>query len=66
MKPGDLVDLDAFGGARITRRVVAVTNTVVEVCTENEYADAERGARRPVTIGFPIGDVLGLAQPSGA
>ena len=66
MKPGDLVDLDAYGDERITRLVVAVSRTVVEVCTENEYADAQRGGRRPMTVGFPIGDVLGLAQPSGA
>ena len=52
LKPGDLVKALAAGGARLTRRVVAVENGRVYVCTDEEYREAARARREPVCVGF--------------
>ncbi len=57
MEAGSVVRLDAFGGS-IERRVVEVRGDVVLVCCDTEYAEARRRGRAPVSVGFPVSDVL--------
>ena len=57
MEPGDRIELAAYGGEQIIRRVVAVRSATVEVCAENDYEASRRGDKRKV-VGFPIVDVL--------
>jgi hypothetical protein len=49
---GTLIKLKAYGGEVITRRVVRDMGDVVAVCTEDEYQNAIRQKRDPVTVGF--------------
>lgn len=55
---GTMIKLLAYGDEVITRRVVEVRPGVVYVCREDEYERAVREHREPVTVGFPIADVL--------
>lgn len=54
MQSGDKVELRAFGGVQITRRLVAVSGDTLLVCSEEEYQQAKNGGRDPVAVGFPM------------
>ena len=54
MQSGDKVELQAFGGVQITRRLVAVSGDTLLVCLEEEYKQAKSGGREPVVVGFPM------------
>ncbi len=58
MERGDWVQLQAYGGEIIRRRVVEVARDTVYVCRDEEYEKAERERREPVAIGFRLGDVV--------
>lgn len=53
MQSGDKVQLRAYGGSEITRRVVAVSGNTLLVCLEEEYRRAKKEGREPVCVGFP-------------
>lgn len=52
MQIGDTVRLKAYGGEIIERRVVAVEGDTVAVCTDQEYAQAAKEGREPLSVGF--------------
>jgi hypothetical protein len=58
MVKGEKVMARLYGGAIVPRRVVAVKENVVVICTEEEYQQASEDGREPVGLGFPKEDVL--------
>lgn len=66
MERGERVRLRAYGDRVIERRVVGQSGEVVHVCTDEEFREAERRGRKPVSVGFAVGDVIKEDQPSGA
>ncbi len=57
MIEGTKVTLSSSLG-KIERVVVRDLGDVVCVCREDEYVQAQKEAREPVTVGFPKKDVL--------
>lgn len=57
MRPGDKVEANAFGGKKITRRLVEVVDNTAVICKEEEWQAASREMRRPDGVGFPLRDV---------
>jgi hypothetical protein len=58
MKPGDAIQVVDYMGDRLTRRVVALENERVFVCTEEELQQAKLENREPLCVGFPIEDAI--------
>ena len=54
---GQVVNVQTYGGERVTRRVVADLGRTVIVCIEEEFDKAARENRKPEGIGFPRKDV---------
>jgi hypothetical protein len=54
MKTGDTVVVEDVSKNQLVRRVVAVEGENVFVCTEEEYASAQRENREPICIGFKL------------
>ena len=54
---GQLVTAVAYGGERLTRRVVSDLGRTVVICTEEEFHRAEQEKRTPDGVGFPRKDV---------
>jgi hypothetical protein len=57
VKPGDRVELLAYGDERIWRRVVEVTGRAVVVCTDENW---RWRSSRSLCVGFPLSDVLSI------
>lgn len=55
---GKTVKIVAHGGEIIERRVVAVADNTVVVCTDDEFRDAATEGRDPITVGFPVSDIV--------
>ena len=62
MESGDLVQVRAFGGQVLTRRVVSCTGTGVVICREDEYQSACLEGRAPLGIHFKMRDVVGQVR----
>ena len=62
MKAGQMIRLRAYGGQELVRRIVQVNRTHVAVCTESEFVSAQRERREPLTVGFPVTDVLEVVK----
>jgi hypothetical protein len=58
MSEGQLVTVRLYGGGTAVRRVLSVAQNVIEVCSEEEYQSAKREGREPLSLGFPIEDVI--------
>jgi hypothetical protein len=58
MTKGQVVTVKLYGGETALRRVVAVRENVVVICTEEEFLTAQRQGREPEGLGFPWSDVL--------
>ncbi len=58
MKQGDVIQLRAYGGKKISRRVVATEEMMVYVTKEEEYQKAKEEGREPVSVGFPLEAVI--------
>ena len=54
MKVGESVKLQAYGGHLLTRRVIDVKDNQVIVTTEEEFHEALRENRKPVSVGFNV------------
>ncbi len=57
-KYGQKVQVRAYGGKVLARRVVGVRNGAVLICSEEEYQQASAEQRRPSCVGFPENDVI--------
>lgn len=57
---GDIVRLEAYGGEKITRRVVELKQDqhVVLVCKDDEFQEAQAEGREPIAVGFPLDCLL--------
>ena len=64
MDTGDVVRIRVFGGRVVDRVVIEKRETVVVACNPDEYKQAAQEGRKPQGIGFPLEDVLGLANSS--
>jgi hypothetical protein len=49
---GILVEVEAFGGERLTRRIVEIRDETVYICREDEWNKAIEERREPATVGF--------------
>ena len=58
LQAGATVRLRAYGGEVIERRVVAIHESSVAVCTEAEYEAARVAGRPPVAVGFHLTAVV--------
>lgn len=54
---GQVVTAKAYGGERITRRVVSDLGRTVVICAEAEYKAAQQEGREPEGVGFTRADV---------
>ena len=59
MQPGETVQLRAYGGKEIARRLVAIEGDTLLVCLEEEFRRAKHEGREPTCVGFKTKDVLG-------
>ena len=66
LQSGTLVEVRAYGDAVLTRRCAGVQGETVLICNEAEYEAAMREQRKPVCIGFPLADVIGVESESEA
>lgn len=57
LERGQVVTAKAYGGERITRRVVRDLGRTVVICSEAEYQSATQEGREPDGVGFPRVDV---------
>jgi len=64
LSAGDLVQVKAWGGETLVRRVVSVRGDTVAVCNEEEYQAARSGGRQPTAIGFKLKDVTPVESRS--
>ena len=62
---GQLVTVVAYGGEKLTRRVVSDCRRTVVICTEQEFHKAQQENREPDGIGFPRKDVRPIKIRSG-
>jgi len=62
IEAGALVKVKAWGGVKLTRRVVSVREDTVAVCSDEEYEAAKKEGRKPTAIGFNINNVA-LIEP---
>jgi hypothetical protein len=53
MERGAWVQVRAFGGEILARRVVEVDGDTIAICRDEEYQTAQREGREPITVGFP-------------
>lgn len=58
IQPGINVIVRAYPSVELTRRVVAVGAGFVVLTTDNEWKLARRENRDPISIAFPIDDIL--------
>lgn len=61
---GDTVQIKAWGGKTLIRRVVSIRGDTVAVCCEEEYQAARSEGRQPTAIGFKLKDVTPLESRS--
>jgi len=54
MQPGQRVIAKAFGGKKIRRVVVQITENTVVICRTEEWEAARKENRAPCGVGFPI------------
>jgi hypothetical protein len=59
-----MVQVKAWRGETLTRRVVSVRGETVAVCCEEEYQAARSEGRQPSAIGFQLKDVTPLESRS--
>jgi hypothetical protein len=59
LKRGQIVEVEAYGGERLKRRVVSDLGDTVIVSAEKEFQAALNGEREPEGVGFPRRDVKG-------
>jgi hypothetical protein len=62
LEAGALVQVKAWGGAVLVRRVVFVREDTVAVCCEEEYEAAKEQGREPSAIGFTKDKVVPLPR----
>jgi hypothetical protein len=55
---GNVVKVKLWGGEIAERRLLLDKGSVVVICSESEYREAEREGREPCGLGFPREDVL--------
>lgn len=58
MQVGDSIQLRAYGGEVIERRVVRVEPASVVICKEEEFRAAAAEGREPVCVRFPLSTVV--------
>jgi len=56
-KRGQIVEVVAYGGELLVRRVVADLGGRVVICAESEWKTAQSGNREPEGVGFQRKDV---------
>ena len=64
MQVGDQVAVRAYGDETLVRRVVALGEHTVLICTEEAYLQAKAEMREPVCVGFPMAQVIDVVLPS--
>jgi len=52
-QPGSVVVVKAYGGEKLTRRVVVDRGPLVVICSEAEYLRAANEGREPDGVAFP-------------
>jgi hypothetical protein len=52
IKIGSLVEVSAYGGETLRRRVVEIRDETVYICRNDEWDIAKRERRDPQTVGF--------------
>lgn len=62
MDAGQIVTVKLYGGKTAQRRLLAVKENVVVICSEEEYVNAHREGREPEGLGFPSVDVIGFTD----
>ena len=60
MERGEVVMALLYGGGSAPRRVVADKGSVIVICAEEEYLNAQKENRDPEGVGFPRCDVVEL------
>lgn len=58
LQNGDLIRVRAYGGRAVDRRLVEVRGQTAVVTTDEEYQAAKKERREPISIGFPLSDVV--------
>lgn len=58
LEVGSQIRVRAWGGIILTRRVLAVREDTVSVCSEEEYQRAKKEEREPMAIGFKLRNVI--------
>lgn len=58
MELGTIVEVNAYGGEVLKRRVVDDLGKTIVVCNEAEFQKALKEKRQPSGIGFPRDDVF--------
>ncbi|HEX9897338.1 MAG TPA: hypothetical protein VGA85_06745 [Dehalococcoidales bacterium] len=61
MKTGQLVRLKVYGGEAVVM-IVDANDVHVAVCKREEFEAAQREGRQPISVGFPVTDVIGLVS----
>lgn len=62
MERGQVVDVVAYGGVVIRRRLVSCSASTAAVCREEEYRAAAQEGREPVCVGFPIEFIRNVSE----
>jgi len=60
LKIGMIIEVSAFRGARLKRRVVEIIDRTIYVCKEEEWESAKQQNREPTAVGFPLKDVISI------
>ena len=59
---GEMVKALTVSGAFVTRRVWAIGERVIYLCSDRQYGELQRGIRLKSPIGFPKQDVFKLSD----
>jgi len=62
LQNGDLVKVRAYRNQVQVRRLVEVQGRTAIITTDEECKAAAREKRKPVCIGFPLADVIGVVK----
>lgn len=62
MNGGDWVQVRAYGGQVLKRRVVSTTDSLVYVVSDAEYRAAEVEGREPNAVGFYREAIIGQTE----
>jgi hypothetical protein len=61
MRPGEEVEVVVYGGAKVIRTLVQITDNKAFICKTDEWFKARAENRKPICVGFPLSDVKKLS-----